>query len=166
MRSAELVMAVALMGLAVFFMVHATVLPVGWVRGTGPGGGAFPFWLSAIMLGCGAIIALREIAAWSSAIEHPHGFIPSPDTRTRILVVIVLLLATVAAMRWLGTYVAIPALLLMYLRFLGRHRWIVTLPIVLVTPVVLFLFFEVTLKIILPKGVTEPVFLPLYAFFF
>jgi hypothetical protein len=32
--------------------------------------------------------------------------------------------------------------------------------------VALFFFFEVTLRILLPKGVTEPLFFPLYATFF
>jgi len=36
----------------------------------------------------------------------------------------------------------------------------------LITPVFLFFFFEVTLKILLPKGLTEPFFIPLYAKFF
>jgi putative tricarboxylic transport membrane protein len=36
----------------------------------------------------------------------------------------------------------------------------------LCTPVALFFFFEVTLRILLPKGVTEPWFYPLYATFF
>ena len=33
-------------------------------------------------------------------------------------------------------------------------------------PVVIFYFFEITLKIILPKGITEPLFIPLYKMFF
>ena len=36
----------------------------------------------------------------------------------------------------------------------------------LLTPIMMFFFFEVTLKIMLPKGVSEPLFLPLYAKFF
>jgi putative tricarboxylic transport membrane protein len=34
------------------------------------------------------------------------------------------------------------------------------------TPIVVFFFFEATLKILLPKGITEPFFFPLYAMFF
>jgi hypothetical protein len=33
-------------------------------------------------------------------------------------------------------------------------------------PVVLFLFFEIALNITLPKGLTEPLFYPLYDIFF
>ena len=32
-------------------------------------------------------------------------------------------------------------------------------------PVVTFYFFEITLSIILPKGITEPLFIPLYKIF-
>ena len=34
--------------------------------------------------------------------------------------------------------------------------------IALVTPVAVFLFFEGGMKILLPKGITEPLFFPLY----
>jgi hypothetical protein len=43
---------------------------------------------------------------------------------------------------------------------------VLTASLVICTPVFLFFFFEVTLKILLPKGVTEPLFTPLYAIFF
>ena len=59
MRYSELAISAALMGLSVWFMWHATVLPIGWNGQTGgPGGGAFPFWLSAAMgLAAGAIVS-------------------------------------------------------------------------------------------------------------
>jgi hypothetical protein len=34
------------------------------------------------------------------------------------------------------------------------------------TALVLFFFFEVTLRTLLPKGITEPLFIPLYQIFF
>ena len=50
MLPADRLIAVALMGLSLYFMWHATVLPIGWNGQTGgPGGGAFSFWLSAVM---------------------------------------------------------------------------------------------------------------------
>jgi hypothetical protein len=35
----------------------------------------------------------------------------------------------------------------------------------LLIPIITFFFFEITLKITLPKGVTEPLFYPLYRIF-
>ena len=65
-----------------------------------------------------------------------------------------------------GFYGAICLFLIYYIRFLGRHSWGVTLAISLLTPVVTFLFFDIAMRIVLPKGYLEPLFLPLYDFFF
>jgi len=66
----------------------------------------------------------------------------------------------------IGVYGAVPLFLIFYMRFLGRHRWLTTGALAASTPVVLFLFFEIALRITLPKGLTEPLFYPLYAIFF
>ncbi|MEL6872213.1 MAG: tripartite tricarboxylate transporter TctB family protein, partial [Pseudomonadota bacterium] len=49
-RSAELLMAIALIALSAYFMYEAAKLPIGWVPDEGPGGGFWPFWLSLGML--------------------------------------------------------------------------------------------------------------------
>ena len=64
-----------------------------------------------------------------------------------------------------GVYVSIPLFLVFYLRVLGNHRWLTTGSLAVATPVVLFFFFEIALKITLPKGMTEPAFYPLYDIF-
>ena len=58
-RTAEVTMA-ALMGLlSIFLMWKSAALPIGWIPNEGPGGGAWPFWLSAVMLGCCIITIVR-----------------------------------------------------------------------------------------------------------
>ena len=49
MRRTELGIAGVLAILSVYLMWKSTELPIGWRPGVGPGGGAFPFWLSAII---------------------------------------------------------------------------------------------------------------------
>ena len=66
----------------------------------------------------------------------------------------------------IGVYGALPLFLLFYLRVLGRHSWTLTVSCMVLVPVVTFLFFEIALKITLPKGISEPLFYPLYQFFF
>jgi hypothetical protein len=75
------------------------------------------------------------------------------------------LIVTVALFSWIGIYGALPLFLIFYLRFLGKHSWLLTGTLSVFIPVVIFYFFEITLKIILPKGITEPLFLPLYKIF-
>ena len=52
-------MALVLGVLSVYLMVKSAELPIGWIPNEGPGGGAFPFWLSAGMLVCCVFITLR-----------------------------------------------------------------------------------------------------------
>jgi len=68
----------------------------------------------------------------------------------------------IALIHWIGVYGAIPLFLIFYVRVLGGHSWFKTLTIALATPVVTFVFFEVALKITLPKGYTEPLFYPIF----
>jgi len=52
MRRAEIVAAILMAVLSVYLMWKSAELPIGWIADEGPGGGAFPFWLAAIMLVC------------------------------------------------------------------------------------------------------------------
>ncbi|MEO0991058.1 MAG: tripartite tricarboxylate transporter TctB family protein [Pseudomonadota bacterium] len=162
MLKSESLIAAALLGLSVYFMVHATVLPIGWVEGEGPGGGAFPFWLSVVMgLAAGGIL-VRSLTDGRTS-EEPFF---DPETRMAVLAVSIALVLTIAVIPFAGAYIALMAFLLWYLKIFGGRGWTVTVVLTLATPVFLFFFFEVTLKILLPKGWTEPFFFPLYARFF
>lgn len=163
MLTADRVIAAAIMALSAYFMWHATVLPIGWNGMTGgPGGGAFPFWLSAIMFVSAGAIILRSVRDSTSG-EDPFF---DPETLKSVVLVTLSLVVTVALLPWAGAYIALPLFLLWYLKVFGKHGWTLTLILTICTPVFLFFFFEVTLKILLPKGFTEPFFFPLYALFF
>lgn len=162
MLVADRVIAIAIMALSAYFMWHAIELPIGWNGMTGgPGGGAFPFWLSLVMLLAAGGILLRSLR------QEPNGqsFFDGVMLRSVISVVIALF-ATIALIPVAGAYVAIPLFMFWYIRIFGRHSWFLTACLAIGTPVFLFFFFEVTLKILLPKGFTEPMFFPLYAMFF
>ena len=162
MIAMDRIIAGAIMALSLYFMWHATVLPIGWNGETGgPGGGAFPFWLSAIMLLCSGLILVRSFGPEARASFHFDMVMLRP-----LLLVIASIVVTIALIPLVGAYVALVLFLFWYLRIFGRHSWVLTLSITLITPVFLFFFFEATLKILLPKGITEPLFFPLYAMFF
>lgn len=163
MLKAESVIAVGLMGLSIYFMIHATVLPIGWVEFEGPGGGAFPFWLSAAMLVSSGCILLKSLKESESEDAAPFF---DPDTRRAVAAVSIALLATIALIPLTGAYVAIPLFLFWYLKIYGGHGWTLTAILTVAVPTFVFFFFEVTLRILLPKGITEPLFFPLYATFF
>ena len=160
---ADRLIAAALMALSVYFMWHARALPIGW-EGTsgGPGGGAFPFWLSAIIFVCAGGVLARSLRGKT---EYTGSFF-DPETLASVVQVVIALIITVAIMPWGGAYIALPIFLFWYLKIFGKHGWVLTLCLTIGTPIFLFMFFEVTLKILLPKGLTQPLFVPLYAYFF
>lgn len=164
-RTAELLMALVMGAFSIYLMVKSTELPIGWIEEEGPGGGTWPFWLSTIMLiSCGGILF-----NWF----RKHGKIAT-STKTYIeahvlgdvAAVAAALIITVALFSFIGIYGALPLFLIFYLRFMGKHSWSLTATLTVLIPVVIFYFFEITLKIFLPKGITEPLFIPLYKIFF
>ncbi|MDA1101313.1 MAG: tripartite tricarboxylate transporter TctB family protein [Proteobacteria bacterium] len=164
MRVAELVMALVLAVFSIYLMWKSTELPIGWLPGEGPGGGAFPFWLSLGMLACCISIIVRWVAKASPPSRSTEPFM-TPETVKWFLLVAGSLTAMIALIHVIGVYGAVPLFLVYYVRFLGRHGWATTLTLALCIPVAAFFFFEIALKKTLPKGFTEPLFYPLYDIF-
>lgn len=160
MLRAESLIALALMGFGLACMWYATALPIGWTEGQGPGGGAFPFWLGAVLAVVSAITFVRAVLA-----HAPQKFFQTSTLRDVFLITLALVL-TALAMPILGAYIAIGAFMIWYLRPFAKHGWGLTLALTAGTLLTMFFFFEVTAKALLPKGITEPLFIPLYAIFF
>jgi hypothetical protein len=164
-RTAELLMAIMMAAFSIYLMYKSTELDIGWIEDEGPGGGAWPFWLAAIML----ISCLGILYNWyrrKGRIASSEKVYIEPHVLMDVVAVTVALVITVGLFSFIGIYGALPLFLVFYLRFLGKHSWRLTTTLAIFIPVVIFFFFEITLKIILPKGITEPLFLPLYKMFF
>ena len=164
MRIAELVMAVVLAIFSAYLMWKSAELPIGWVPRKGPGGGAFPFWLSTGMLLSSLWIfvrALRGITPQSRSSE------PYFDSQSSVLIglVVAALVLMIASIHLVGVYGAIPLFFVFYMKIIGRHSWLQTVAFAICAPVITFFFFEILLHITLPKGITEPLFYPLYDIF-
>jgi hypothetical protein len=118
MLTADRAIATGLMALSAYFMWHASVLPIGWNGMTGgPGGGAFPFWLSAIMFVMGGTIILRSFRGQT---DDTTPFF-DPETMASVFLVVGSLVVTVALIPFVGSYIALPLFLLWYLRVYGKH---------------------------------------------
>ncbi len=158
-------MAIILAAFSIGLMVKSAELPIGWIPGEGPGGGAFPFWLSAGMLVCCVWIILNW-ARKATAVSRSTA--PYMDRETLVLFALVAgsLTVMIGLIHVVGVYFSIPLFLVFYVRFLGKHSWPLTGALAVSTPVIAFFFFEIALRITLPKGKTEPLFYPLYDIFF
>ena len=164
-RTAELLMAIMMGAFSIYLMYKSTELEIGWIEDEGPGGGAWPFWLAAVML----ISCLGILYNWfrkKGPIATSTRLYIEPHVLMDVTAVTVALIVTVGLFSFIGIYGALPLFLVFYLRFLGKHSWRLTTTLAISIPVVIFFFFEITLKIILPKGITEPLFFPLYKMFF
>lgn len=163
MRLAEIVTAGVLALLSVYLMWKSADLEIGYVRGRGPGGGAWPFWLSGIMLICTAMIAFNWLRRSSPPSQSEEVFLDSHGKRMLVLVGGGLFVF-IALVNIISMYGAIALFLLYYLRFLGRHSWTLTIPMVIGLPCAFFFFFEGLMRITLPKGLsfTDPFFNVLY----
>ena len=160
-RTAELLMALLMGTFSIYLMVKSTELETGWIEGEGPGGGFWPFWLAAIMLVSCLGILFNWIRKKGKIATSLKTYI-EPHVLGDVAAVAGSLTVTVALFHWIGVYGALPLFLVFYIRFLGKHSWGLTAALTVGIPVVTFYFFEITLKIILPKGITEPLFIPLY----
>jgi putative tricarboxylic transport membrane protein len=163
MRLGEIVTAGILALLSVYMMWKSTELNIGYVAGRGPGGGAWPFWLSAIMLACCVTIAIN----WARRTSPPSRStepVLDADGRRMLLQVGGGLVGFIALAGIISMYGAMAIFLFYYLWFLGRHKLWLSLTIAIATPVVFFFFFEALMRITLPKGMsfTDPVFNVLY----
>jgi putative tricarboxylic transport membrane protein len=159
LRRGEIITAAILAVLSIYMMWKSSELDIGYIRGEGPGGGAWPFWLSAIMLICTALIAFNAVRRTSPPSRSTE---PVLDAEGRRMLVQVFggIFVFVALTGVISMYGAMMIFLFYYLWFLGRHSLLLSLVISILTPVVFFFFFEALMRVTLPKGMwfTEPFF--------
>ncbi|MDX1528654.1 MAG: tripartite tricarboxylate transporter TctB family protein [Gammaproteobacteria bacterium] len=160
-RTAELLMAIIMGVFSIYLMWKSAELEIGWVPREGPGGGAWPFWLSAGMLICSVATLIRWFTR-TTPQSRSHELFMDRKTWQIFAITAGSLAVTLALVHVIGMYFALILFLFFYLRVVGAHAWKVVVPISVLLPVVTFFFFEGLLKIILPKGYSEPLFYPLY----
>lgn len=160
-RTAELVMAIVLALCSIGLMVKSAELNIGWIEGRGPGSGAWPFWLSAGMLLCCLMTFYRWVRritpeSRNTNLYMTHGTVVIVGTSAGAI------LFLLGATHLIGLYFSLMLFLLFYLKYVGRHSWVLTIALTIGIPVFIFCLFEWALKIPLPKSITEPLFYPIY----
>jgi hypothetical protein len=175
MRRAEIVTAFILGFLSIYFMWKSGEAPdwnpdiarfdnIGLIEGEGPGSGFWPFWLSFIMLICSVWIGINWYLRTSPPSQSDKEFLDGYGRRM-LFVVGGGLFGFLILIEIAGFYAAILAFMIYYVRFLGRHSWWATLSIACGLVIACFFFFDIAMRIVLPKGLSEPLFIPLYELF-
>jgi hypothetical protein len=154
MRAADIACALVLVGTALVVTGEGVRLGVGW--GTdGPQPGFFVFWLGLVLaVAAGAV-------AWQAAGRRGRGqagprrpFVSRAQLRP-VAAVLVPAMLLVAATHAVGLYVAGACYLGIYMRWVGRHSWGLTVLVGLGVPALAFAVFELWFLVPLPKGLLE-----------
>jgi putative tricarboxylic transport membrane protein len=148
MRAAELVTASVLMLLGGVVLLDAVRLGFGWGP-DGPRSGFFPFWLALIM-----VVTCAVILAQAALGGRTKSFV-SHEQLGSVLKVLWPATAAVALMHFIGLYVASALYMGFYMRWVGRHSWVMVVVIALAVSVGSFLVFEKWFLVPMPKGPLE-----------
>lgn len=152
MRKADVVCALCLLALAVVVAAEGLRLGIGWST-DGPQSGFFVFYLGLGLGIASAVVVIqvvrrREAALYRKRFVEPGKFVPV----AKVLVPAGLM---VLLTHFVGLYVAGAVYLGTYMRWIGRHSWILTVVLSVAIPVATFLIFEVWFLVPMPKGPLE-----------
>lgn len=175
MRKAEIIAAAILGFLSICLMWKSGEAPswntdiarfdnIGLIEGEGPGSGFWPFGLSAIMLICSIWIGVNWFRKTSPLSVSKEPFLDA-YAKKLLFMVVGGLMGFLVLIHIIGFYGGMFVFMIYYLRILGRHPMVQTMLISTAVPVLCFFFFDVAMRIVLPKGYLEPLFIPLYAIF-
>ena len=148
MRKADMTVALLLVTLAALVAWESLKLDIGWGL-NGPAGGFFPFWLAVGLGICGG-------ATLAQAIWKPSPMLQGPLVQRAgwgpILKVAVPAIAMVAFTELIGLYLAAALYIGVYMRWIGKHHWLLVLAVGIGASAASYLIFEKWFLIPLPKG--------------
>ena len=135
-------------------------LVIGWIDGRGPGSGVWPFWLSLGM----ALTSVWTIIRWylgQTPESHNEAPYVDPESMGLVLVSFVALTVMLFLVGIIGTYLAVAAFMVFYMRFVGGHRLGLSITMAIGSMVFIYFLFEWQLSKYLPKGLPffEEIFL-------
>ncbi|HSF31878.1 MAG TPA: tripartite tricarboxylate transporter TctB family protein [Candidatus Tectomicrobia bacterium] len=148
MRKADIGFALLLLALAALVAWESLKLDIGWGL-NGPQGGFFPFWLAVGLGACCLIILAQTLwnpsPAMGAPLVKPGGWVP-------ILKVAVPATAMVALTGVIGLYAAAALYIGFYMRWIGKHHWLLILAVSVGVPLASYVIFDKWFLIPMPKG--------------
>jgi hypothetical protein len=148
MRRADIGFALILLVLAVLVAWESLRLDIGWGL-NGPKGGFFPFWLAVGLACCCLVILVQAFRSTFPTLRQPlvrpGGWVPlfkvaGPAT------------AMVALTEMIGLYLAAALYIGFYMRWIGKHHWLLVLAVSLGVPLSSYVIFDKWFLIPMPKG--------------
>ena len=152
MRKADVVCALCLLALAVVVAAEGLRLGIGWST-DGPQSGFFVFYLG-LGLCIASAVVLTQVVRRGEAPLYRKPFV-EPGKFVPVAKVLIPAGLMVLLTHFVGLYVAGAVYLGTYMRWIGRHSWILTVFLSVAIPVATFLIFEVWFLVPMPKGPLE-----------
>ena len=148
MRKADIACGLVLLLLGGLVLWGSLTLKIGWGL-NGPESGFFPFWLAVGLVICSGVTVLKAFFRGSSYAHRPFvrkgGWVP-------VVKVAVPAFGMVALTEAIGLYPAAAIYLAVYMRWIGRHRWVTILLVSILLPVASYFLFDKWFLIPMPKG--------------
>jgi putative tricarboxylic transport membrane protein len=148
MRKADVGFALILLGIAVLVAWESLQLDIGWGL-NGPAGGFFPFWLAVGLAICCLVILGQAFLNTSPAVRQP---LVKPGGWVPILKVAAPATAMVALTEMIGLYPAAALYIGFYMRWVGKHHWLLVLAVSLGVPLGSYVIFHKWFLIPMPTG--------------
>ena len=152
MRKADTVCAIILLVGAAVVAGEGLRLGIGWST-DGPQSGFFVFYLG-LALGLASAVVLGQAILLTDAPLYRKPFVGAGQL-TPVVKVALPAAAMVLLTYFVGLYVAGAVYLGVYMRWIGRHSWALTVLLAVAIPTVTFLIFEVWFLVSMPKGPLE-----------
>lgn len=150
MRTAELVMAALFATLGAIVIYDSLRLGSSWAE-DGPQAGYFPFYLGVIICASSGVTFLQALLIPAAKNKS---FVEVGQLKL-VLSVLVPAAIYVAAIGWLGIYLASAIFVAFFMRWLGKYVWWKVAAVSIGNSVAFFLIFERWFLVPLPKGPLE-----------
>ncbi|MGH7773533.1 MAG: tripartite tricarboxylate transporter TctB family protein [Candidatus Binatia bacterium] len=148
MRKADIACGLTILLLGGLVLWESLKLKIGWGL-NGPEAGFFPFWLATGLVICSALIIFKAFRDRSPSSGRPFvqkgGWIP-------VIKVALPAFGMVALTEAIGLYPAAFIYMAVYMRWIGKNRWITTLLVSILLPVASYFIFDKWFLIPMPKG--------------
>lgn len=147
-RHVEMAVALFVLALGTITMIGSLQVGIGWAA-EGPQSGFFPFWVGLLIVLASIVNFVRALAVSPTRLFAEWGQL------AQVRKIVIPMVIYVAAVPWLGIYLASALLIAGFMRWIGRYGWLLTLCIGVALPVVTYVTFEKWFLVPLPKGPIE-----------
>jgi putative tricarboxylic transport membrane protein len=149
-RGPELTVAILLMLFALGVIADSLRLGIGWAE-DGPRSGYFPFYIGLLLFGASAMTAITTLLRW----KRSDAVFATRPALALVISVLIPMIVYVAAISFLGIYIASALLIGYFMRRHGKFGWPFSVSISVAVPIMFFLVFERWFLVPLAKGPIE-----------